>query len=198
MTFYHLQIFFKSSFLEKFVQEYHNSQTVWIQIRPDILSGLVWIKTVCKDHQQTTLAGKEFNSLHNGIYFLIFSPANSEINFFRKFFQEYHQSVKQLRSRSVTDSLSCKDHQQMTLAGKELTSYIKEMQKHNWPSINSSKQHCMLGNFAGFFVVRFFHNLFSKKLIKQIWSRSGWTIFQAWSGSKLFPKVIGGQQSGHD
>ena len=29
-------------------------QTVWILIRPDILSGLIWIQTVCKDHQQTT------------------------------------------------------------------------------------------------------------------------------------------------
>ena len=36
-------------------------QRVWIQIRPDILSGLIWIQTVCKDYQQTTLAGKEVN-----------------------------------------------------------------------------------------------------------------------------------------
>ena len=28
-------------------------QTVWIQIRPDILSGLIWVQTVCKGHQQT-------------------------------------------------------------------------------------------------------------------------------------------------
>ena len=34
-------------------------QTVWIQIRPDILSGLVWVKTVCKSYQQTTLVDKE-------------------------------------------------------------------------------------------------------------------------------------------
>ena len=32
-------------------------QIVWIQIRPDILSGLIWVQTVCKDQQQTTLAG---------------------------------------------------------------------------------------------------------------------------------------------
>ena len=30
-------------------------QTVWIQIRPDVLSGLIWIQTVCKGYQQTTL-----------------------------------------------------------------------------------------------------------------------------------------------
>ena len=29
-------------------------QTVWIQIRPDILSSLIWIQTICKDQQQTT------------------------------------------------------------------------------------------------------------------------------------------------
>ena len=29
-------------------------QTVWIQIRPDILSGLIWVQTVCKGCQQTT------------------------------------------------------------------------------------------------------------------------------------------------
>ena len=27
----------------------------WIQIRPDILSSLIWIQTVCKGYQQTTL-----------------------------------------------------------------------------------------------------------------------------------------------
>ena len=34
-------------------------QTVWIQIRPDKMSGLIWIETVCKGNQQTTLTGKE-------------------------------------------------------------------------------------------------------------------------------------------
>ena len=27
-------------------------QTVWIQIRPDILSGLIWVQTVCKVYKQ--------------------------------------------------------------------------------------------------------------------------------------------------
>ena len=27
---------------------------------PDILSGLIWVQTVCKCYQQTTPAGKEF------------------------------------------------------------------------------------------------------------------------------------------
>ena len=33
-------------------------QTVWIQTRPDILSGLIWIQTVRKGYQQRTLVEK--------------------------------------------------------------------------------------------------------------------------------------------
>ena len=41
-----------------FLNHYFKSsefQTVLIQIRPDVLSALVWIQTVCKGYQQTTL-----------------------------------------------------------------------------------------------------------------------------------------------
>ena len=38
-------------------------QTVWIQIRPNILSGLIWVQTVPKSSLQTTLVDKEFNSI---------------------------------------------------------------------------------------------------------------------------------------
>ena len=31
------------------------SETDWIEIRPDILSGVIWVQTVCKSYQQTTL-----------------------------------------------------------------------------------------------------------------------------------------------
>ena len=38
-------------------------QKAWIEIRYDVLLGLIWVQTVCKDHQQTTKhslrAGKE-------------------------------------------------------------------------------------------------------------------------------------------
>ena len=34
-------------------------RTVWIQIRPDILSGLIWVLAVCRGYQQNTLADKE-------------------------------------------------------------------------------------------------------------------------------------------
>ena len=40
-------------------------QTVWIQIRPDILSGLIWVQTVCKRYQQmikVAASGKELNT----------------------------------------------------------------------------------------------------------------------------------------
>ena len=40
-------------------------QTVWIQIRPDIMSGLIWVQTICKGYQQSTLGGKDLN-LHLG------------------------------------------------------------------------------------------------------------------------------------
>ena len=47
-------------------------QTVWIQITPDIMSGLIWFQTVCKRYQQRTLGGEEL----------------------KKFLQEHYQSVK--------------------------------------------------------------------------------------------------------
>ena len=31
----------------------------WIQIRPDVLSGLIWVQSVCKGYQQTPLVGYE-------------------------------------------------------------------------------------------------------------------------------------------
>ena len=37
-------------------------QTDWIQISPDILSDLIWIQTVFKSYQRTTLGDKEFKS----------------------------------------------------------------------------------------------------------------------------------------
>ena len=55
-------IFFKIIkiiFFQNQLQEYHQCQTVWIQIRPDMWSGLIWIQTICKGYQQTTLGGKE-------------------------------------------------------------------------------------------------------------------------------------------
>ena len=43
--------FFQNQLFRKFFQ----CQTDWIQIRPDILSGLIWAQTVCISYQQTLL-----------------------------------------------------------------------------------------------------------------------------------------------
>ena len=56
--FFHNQHFVK--ILSKIPSE---CQTVWIQIRHDILSGLIWIQTICKCYQQTALAGEEISKL---------------------------------------------------------------------------------------------------------------------------------------
>ena len=51
-------IFFKINFFEKFFQEYHQSvKKVWIQIRPEVMSGLIWVQTVCKSYQLMTVKG---------------------------------------------------------------------------------------------------------------------------------------------
>ena len=52
--------FSKSSFWKNsFKNTIRVCQTVWIQIRPNILSGLICVQTVCKSYQQTTLGDKE-------------------------------------------------------------------------------------------------------------------------------------------
>ena len=54
-----LLIFFNINFFEKLFQEYHLSvKQRWIQIRPDVLSDLIWVQIVCKSYQQTTLGDK--------------------------------------------------------------------------------------------------------------------------------------------
>ena len=37
-----------------FFQEHYQCQTVWIQIKTDVLSVLIWVQTICKGYQQTT------------------------------------------------------------------------------------------------------------------------------------------------
>ena len=37
-------------------------QTDWIQIRPHILSGLIWVQSVCKGYEQAKLVGNELAS----------------------------------------------------------------------------------------------------------------------------------------
>ena len=43
-------------------------QTGWIQIRPDIMSGLIWVQTVYKGYPQTALVDIEFKADALNIY----------------------------------------------------------------------------------------------------------------------------------
>ena len=58
-VFCHLLNFFNVNFSEKFFQEYHECQTIWNLIRPDKMSGLIWVQSVCKGYQQRTLVSNE-------------------------------------------------------------------------------------------------------------------------------------------
>ena len=50
----------KSFFFSKILSEKTSEcQTDWTQIRPDILSGLIWVLSVCKGYHQTTLGCKK-------------------------------------------------------------------------------------------------------------------------------------------
>ena len=54
--FCHLPIFVsKFNLFKKFFWKYiRMSKTIWMQIRPDILSGMICVQTVCKGDQQMT------------------------------------------------------------------------------------------------------------------------------------------------
>ena len=58
MNFCRLLNLLKFNFFEKIFQENHlPCQTVWIQMSPIILSGLILFQSVCKGHQQMARAG---------------------------------------------------------------------------------------------------------------------------------------------
>ena len=59
MLFFSSADFFNINFFKKLFQENHLSvKQRWIQIRPDVLLGLIWVQIVCKSYQQTTLGDK--------------------------------------------------------------------------------------------------------------------------------------------
>ena len=69
MLFCRLLIFFKINFFRKILSGISSEcQTVWIKIRPNILSGLVSVQTVCKGYQQMTLGGKELKNYQFCLY----------------------------------------------------------------------------------------------------------------------------------
>ena len=52
--------FFQNHFFQKILSGIPSEyETDLIRIRPDILSGLIWVQPVCKGYQQTTLVGNE-------------------------------------------------------------------------------------------------------------------------------------------
>ena len=61
--FYHLPIRLQNQLFREILSEIPSEcQKVWIQIRHDVLSGLMlWVQTLCKGHQQTTLVGEDLN-----------------------------------------------------------------------------------------------------------------------------------------
>ena len=64
MLFCCLLIFWQNQLFRKFLTGMPSDcQTVWIQIRPDILSGLIWVQTVSKGYQQATLRGTHIITL---------------------------------------------------------------------------------------------------------------------------------------
>ena len=53
--------FFQNQLFQKILSGIPSEcQTDWIQIRSDILSGMIWVQTVCKCYEQTTLVDNEF------------------------------------------------------------------------------------------------------------------------------------------
>ena len=49
-------------------------QTDWIQIGPDILSGPIWIQSVCKGYQRTALVDKSWLKVHLRLLAVNFLP----------------------------------------------------------------------------------------------------------------------------
>ena len=58
-------------------------QTVWTQTRPDVLSALILVQTICKGYQQTTLVGKANNQFTGGYtakqWATIYNKLNSKL-----------------------------------------------------------------------------------------------------------------------
>ena len=71
-------------------------QTVWILIRPDIMSGLIWVQTVSLNYRWFNLAFQVISLFCRLLLLLFFF----KIIFIKKLFQDYNQSVKQCGSRS--------------------------------------------------------------------------------------------------
>ena len=54
-AFFSAAFFFQNQLFQKILSEIPKCQTFRIQIRPDILSDLILVQTVCRGYQQTTV-----------------------------------------------------------------------------------------------------------------------------------------------
>ena len=71
-------MFFKVNFSEKLFQKKTFQKCLQnVKIRPDIMSGLVWVKTVCKCYQQMTPVGKELDTVYLDHQYLLVSREGS-------------------------------------------------------------------------------------------------------------------------
>ena len=56
--------FFQNQLFQKIISGMPSEcQTLWILIRPDILSGLIWVRTVSKGYQQTRVSSVNWRLL---------------------------------------------------------------------------------------------------------------------------------------
>ena len=70
-------------FFRKFFQDYDRLlsefQTIWILIRSDSLSGLLWVQTVCKSYQQTKLVGNLKTKQKTAVLRAIMAASNDRL-----------------------------------------------------------------------------------------------------------------------
>ena len=139
MLFCCLLIFFKINFLffEKLFQQYHRCQTVCILIRPDILSGLILVQTVCKSFQQTTQVCEELTTTISKLCLLpllIFClPPNFNLLNLKKT-SEYDQEMPQLH---ITDQLTAPAHSTARKRPSTLTATQQQEHKVMQPAQDS-------------------------------------------------------------
>ena len=55
-------------------------QTVWFRIKQNILSVMIWVLTVCKGYQKTTLKGKELTFVKLNIFYAVTLPNCYTVN----------------------------------------------------------------------------------------------------------------------
>ena len=73
--------FFQNHLFQKIISGISSGcQTVWIMIRPDVLSGLICVQTVYKGYQQTTLVCREVKGDSMYMYHYLMGLANCIAN----------------------------------------------------------------------------------------------------------------------